>query len=165
MTTLTAPNTTCNFLSFPIDEKLWAILPTVEVAEIVPISLEQIIPVPATHPAVMGAYSWRGEVLWVVDLQAHLRSQRLIDRPMLRQQYSLIVVKQPEGFVGLMVEQVGRMYWIDTAIAIQPTAADLTIALNPSAVLGYWQSPETETTATIAPTYIWLNLPSLLKNI
>lgn len=45
-----------------------ALLPVQEIVEIFKLSVSEIVPIFQMQPWVMGAYNWRGEVLWIADL-------------------------------------------------------------------------------------------------
>jgi positive phototaxis protein PixI len=47
----------------------FALLDTEVVTEVITIASENILPVPQMFYCVLGIYSWRSEMLWIVDLE------------------------------------------------------------------------------------------------
>lgn len=45
-----------------------ALLPVLQMTEVLNIPIAQILPIPHMPAWVMGVYNWRGEILWMVDL-------------------------------------------------------------------------------------------------
>src|ERR671932_579685 len=56
------------FLRFHLLPDTTVLLPIQQLTEVLTIPKGQIIPIFQMPPWVMGAYNWRGEVLWMVDL-------------------------------------------------------------------------------------------------
>jgi positive phototaxis protein PixI len=171
-----------SFLSFQIDQSLWGILPTAQLAEIFPATPEQVVAIGGSAPTVMGVTHWRGEVLWLLDVSAMLRSQRLIDRAMPLTQYQVIVVRCAQGHVGLVAGQVGQTHWLDPQASITPQPSDPDMAIMSALVQGYWSPAigpsgplgasgsvpnavpnSLPNRASEAPTYVWLDLPGILQ--
>ncbi|MBD2775887.1 chemotaxis protein CheW [Iningainema tapete] len=81
-----------------------ALLPLEQIAEIIRVNLTETMPVPEMPECVLGIGNWRGEMLWLVDLN------HLVGYPSLSDLKALspvaIVVQSNEGSVGLVVQQV-----------------------------------------------------------
>ncbi|MBW4633721.1 MAG: chemotaxis protein CheW [Iphinoe sp. HA4291-MV1] len=89
-------------LRFPLGLLDSALLPIEQIAEIIRVNLAEILPVPEMPSCILGIYNWRGEMLWLVDLN-HLVGYRLLSAggtPV------AIVVIVNEQAVGLVVSQV-----------------------------------------------------------
>ncbi len=56
------------FLQFQLRDGELALLALDQIAGVMTLSLDQILPVPGMGLAVMGGYEWRGAAIWVVDL-------------------------------------------------------------------------------------------------
>jgi positive phototaxis protein PixI len=108
------------FLSFDINAGLRGMLAAELVREVVNWDVQQIVPIFDAPEAVMGVGSYRGDVLWLVDLPCLLGVTPLYHQAG-RQHYSIIVLKQKEKMVGLAVAQVGQLLSFETAqIQLEP---------------------------------------------
>ena len=56
-------------MQFQLNYNTRALLPAENVTEIITISEREILPVPQMPDCVMGIYSWRSEILWIIDLR------------------------------------------------------------------------------------------------
>ena len=56
------------FLRISLASNTLALLPVQYLSEVLTMPNGQIMPIPHMTPWVMGAYNWRGEILWMVDL-------------------------------------------------------------------------------------------------
>lgn len=56
-------------LSFRLGAKDIAGIPVEDITETFQISLTQILPVPQMPECILGIYNWRGEMLWMVNLE------------------------------------------------------------------------------------------------
>lgn len=63
---------TAQFLQLYLDANLPVLLPVEPLVEIMTIPIDQIVPLFQMPAWVMGVYNWRGEVLWMVDLNHFL---------------------------------------------------------------------------------------------
>lgn len=115
------------FLQFHLTQQEIALISLNRIAGVVALSLEQILPVPGLGPEIMGAYEWRGQVIWVVDLVMILTGEPLVTRPRQQSSAALVVMEwgrsapvggQIQG-VGGVVEAVGEMETL-TLDQIQP---------------------------------------------
>ena len=57
------------FLSFNLGAKDTAIISLQNVTEILPVPLNEVCCVPQMPSCVFGIYNWRGEMLWLIDLE------------------------------------------------------------------------------------------------
>lgn len=85
-----------------------ALLPLEQITEILKINSVEVLPIPATHSCVLGVCNWRGEMLWVIDLE-HLVGYA----PLLQQRQSepliVMVIHWNDHLLGLGVRQVGEI--------------------------------------------------------
>lgn len=65
---LPASRTSEQFLRFHLLPDTTVLLPIQQLTEVLTIPRSQIVPIFQMPTWVMGAYNWRGEVLWIVDL-------------------------------------------------------------------------------------------------
>ena len=118
-----APDTRQAFLRFRLGDD-WALLPLSQATEILQLPPVDILPVPAMPAWVLGVHNWRGEMLWLLDLdrlvgfpsicsgQHHLRSLRAI------------VVEIQGHPLAIAVEEV-RDIELHDEDKLQPTATGL----------------------------------------
>lgn len=81
------------------------------VQEVIGISPEWITPVPNVPPVVLGAYNFRGQVIWVADLGQFLGLANPLSTS--RSEVSVVVVAYEGLTVGLAVDQVVGVDWLD----------------------------------------------------
>lgn len=98
-------------LRFFLPSGLELALPAVGVREVVSPAPDRITPVPNSSPLLLGILNLRGQVIWVVDI-----GQFLGDGPPLntdRTEIPVIAIEDEEVIVGLAVNQVIGMDWLD----------------------------------------------------
>ncbi len=91
-------------LRFPLGSQDSALLPLEQIAEILRLDVAEILPVPEMPGCVLGIGNWRGEMLWLVDLNHLLGCPPL--SLTVRKSPIAIVVDLNHQSVGLVVEQV-----------------------------------------------------------
>ncbi|MDF5722901.1 MAG: chemotaxis protein CheW [Rhizonema sp. PD37] len=90
-------------LRFPLGSEDSALIPLEQIREILSLDIAEILPVPEMPGCVLGIGNWRGEMLWLVDLN------HLVGYPPLSFVAGsplAIVVQVNNQSVGLVVEQV-----------------------------------------------------------
>ncbi|QDL07334.1 chemotaxis protein CheW [Brasilonema octagenarum UFV-E1] len=89
-------------LRFPLGLQDSGLLPLEQIGEISRVNLASILPIPEMPSCILGICHWRGEMLWLLDLN------HLIGYPHLTMQATpvAIVVKVNEQAIGLVVPQV-----------------------------------------------------------
>lgn len=90
-------------LRFPLGLQDSALLPLEQIAEIIRVNVAEILPVPEMPSCVLGICNWRGEMLWLVDLN------HLVGCPPLsleRGALMAMVVQVNDQTVGLVVHKV-----------------------------------------------------------
>ncbi|NEQ24571.1 MAG: chemotaxis protein CheW, partial [Microcoleus sp. SIO2G3] len=100
------PESRERLLRFPLGNEDSALLPLAQIAEIFRVNVEDILPVPEMPSCVLGICNWRGEMLWLVDLDQLLGYPPLYlmaDAPM------AIVVQASTQPLGLVVSQVNDL--------------------------------------------------------
>lgn len=128
------------------------LLPLRQLVEVLSIPTAQIVPIPHMPAWVMGAYNWRGDILWIVDLghlcglppwytQAASRSTQAA--VILRiQDYSYstnqtATHKAKSYVLGLVVDRIGEVEWCDPAVLQQ--LPPFTVSSQMAQFLqGYW---------------------------
>jgi positive phototaxis protein PixI len=145
------------FLSFSLPSNL-AILPTQNLTEVLTLSAQQIVPIPDLDPSIVGVCNWRGEVLWLVDLQALLNGEAL--PPLQGSHYSAIILNHNGQTLGLLVSQVTQMVWCHPSeIQSLPHAQQKSQTHSQTSpfIQGYWISPQSDTFLVLNTAEIFAN--------
>ncbi|MBD2449426.1 purine-binding chemotaxis protein CheW [Nostoc sp. FACHB-152] len=101
------------FLSFTLGSNDKAVISLQHVTEVLQVSLTDICSVPQMPSCVLGIYNWRGEMLWLVDLE------ELLGYPSLLQGFNLIskmmtVILEIDGkYLGFLVRNLMDIEWLD----------------------------------------------------
>jgi positive phototaxis protein PixI len=110
------------FLSFNLGITDTAVISLQHVAEVVQISLAEICAVPQVPSCVLGIYNWRGEMLWLVDLEEMLGYPSLSQRENFLSKMMAIVLEIEGKFLGLLVRQSMDIEWLDISQITAPSA-------------------------------------------
>ncbi|KAF3890899.1 purine-binding chemotaxis protein CheW [Tolypothrix bouteillei VB521301] len=102
------------FLSFYLGLKDTAVISLEHIIEVFQISLMEICAVPQMPSCVLGTYNWRGEMLWVVDLEEMLGYAPLSDETNLFSKLMAIVLHSEGKSLGLLVRQLMDIELLDT---------------------------------------------------
>ena len=112
------------FLRFSLGSQDSGLLPLEQISEVVSVTVADILPVPEMPSCVLGIYNWRGEMLWLIDLE------HLVDYPPLSRQgrglesVMAMVIQMDGQSMGLVVQDVNDIEWHD-AEQLQAAAAGL----------------------------------------
>jgi positive phototaxis protein PixI len=129
-----------HFLSFQIGvdrdgSPVNGLMSTRYLSEVLTLTTEVMVPIAGVPAAVMGVCNWRGEVLWLVDLGSVLQMPPIVYQHNAFAPFSVIVLNHPTGPIGLVVELVQDMVWLNPA-DIQGNAVS-----NPC-IKGCWSAPD-----------------------
>jgi len=94
-----------DFLRFRLAAAETALLPLHCIKEVLNLSLTEVLPVPQMSDRILGIYHWRGEMLWLIDLNRLLGFPAFVARD-LNEQASAIVLQFRAQTLGLVVQQV-----------------------------------------------------------
>ncbi len=141
------------FLSFVLPSNL-AIVPTQHLTEVLTLNAQQIVPIPDLDRSVMGVCNWRGEVLWLVDLNVILNGEPLPIRQ--GGHYNIIILHHDGRTIGVVVSEVTQMVWC-RATDIQPLPRAKQISQSSPFLQGYWMSPQSETFLVLNAAEIFIN--------
>ena len=72
---------------------------------------EQISPVPNSSPLLLGTINLRGQVIWVVDLGRFLGDTRALKTE--RTEIPIIAIEDQGAILGLAIDGLGDMEWLD----------------------------------------------------
>ncbi len=101
------------FLRFVLSQRNEALLPLDQILEVMQLPLEDIFPVPDMPGCILGVCGWRGETLWLVDLNHLVGYAPLCQQVQMLASPVVIVVQQNGRPLGLVVEQVSDIDLFD----------------------------------------------------
>jgi chemotaxis signal transduction protein len=131
------------FLRFHLGSEDTALLPVNAVKEVLSVSGDKILPVPDVSPSVLGLHNWRGEMLWVVDLNDLLGFASLWEIQNIVANINVIVLQVEQQEIGIAVRQVETIEQHDWQ-KLQPPEG-----LFPPHILSYAQGYLTEASSII----------------
>ncbi|HEY9853778.1 MAG TPA: chemotaxis protein CheW [Leptolyngbyaceae cyanobacterium] len=93
-------------------------LPATGIREVVSQAPDRITPIPNASPLLLGTLNFRGRVIWVADLGQFLGDQAPLntDRP----EIPVIAVEDQDTMLGLAVDQIVGMDWLDVDLVQIP---------------------------------------------
>lgn len=112
------------FLSFNLGARDTGIISLQQITEVVQVPLAEICCVPQMPSCVLGIYNWRGEMLWLVNLEEMLGYKALLQQTNLLSKMMAIVLKNEGKYLGLLVRQLMDIEWLDTQ-QMKPPFAEL----------------------------------------
>ena len=80
----------------------------------------QISPVPNASPLLLGTINLRGQVIWVADLGRFLGDKRALKTE--RAEMPIIAIEDQATILGLAIDGLGDMEWLDIEELQQPNA-------------------------------------------
>ena len=85
--------------------------PATGIAEVMQQSPDQIAPIPNASPLLLGTMNLRGKIIWVADLGQFLGDSGVLktDRPAI----PVIAIEYQEQVLGLAIEKIGDMAWLN----------------------------------------------------
>jgi len=102
------------FLSFKLGVKDTAVISLQHITEVLKISLTEICGVPQMPNCVLGIYNWRGEMLWLVDLEEMLGYPPLLQDSDSLSKMMAIILEIDGKYLGLLVRQLIDIEWLNT---------------------------------------------------
>ncbi|MDZ8050703.1 MAG: chemotaxis protein CheW [Aulosira sp. ZfuVER01] len=129
------------FLSFNLGTNDLAVIQLQHIAEVLQVSLTEICGVPQMPNCVLGIYNWRGEMLWLVDLEEMLGYPPLLQASNLVSKMMAIVLENEGKYLGLLVRQLTDIEWLNTEQMKVPSAELFYPAMSPF-VEGYFIKPD-----------------------
>lgn len=116
------PETRQRLLRFPLQGQETGLVSLEQISEILRLNLTEILPVPAMPCCILGVCNWRGETLWLIDLNQLVGDSPLA--PTASASVVAIVIQVNEQAVGLVVNQVYDIELHDLQ-QLQPTIPGL----------------------------------------
>lgn len=148
------------FLRLHLVPDTTAMLPVNQITEVLTIPIAQVVPIPHMPAWVMGAYNWRGEVLWIVDLGHLVGLTPLHQYANNYSTYSTVVIRnaQPGAVsgtqntgskvLGLLVNRVEDLESCNPDLIQSPPQSAVKPELVPY-LRGYWLKPSGEIIVTL----------------
>ncbi|MBF2007728.1 MAG: purine-binding chemotaxis protein CheW [Chlorogloeopsis fritschii C42_A2020_084] len=112
------------FLSFNLGAKGIAVISLHDITEILQVSLTEICCIPQMPSSVLGIYNWRGDMLWLVDLEEMLGYVPLPKEANFLSKMMAIVVQNEGKSLGLLVRQIMDIECLDSN-HLKPTNSEL----------------------------------------
>ncbi|MGQ4646352.1 chemotaxis protein CheW [Lyngbya aestuarii] len=135
------------FLRFHLVPDTTALLPILQITEVLSIPMGQIVPIAHMPNWVMGVYNWRGEILWMVDLGKLVGLTPLYQQEINTSVYRAIVLQADSQqatsarvksqMLGLVVNRVEDIEWCNPDLIQSPPSSSVTPELVPF-LRGYW---------------------------
>ncbi len=104
-------NPETRYLQVSLDAQTPLLVRLLDVAGIVSLSAEAILPIPSMPPALVGLTEWRGQLLWILDLAYFLQKAPLSHHD--SRSLTLIVFSLESTYLGGLVWQVGDIMALD----------------------------------------------------
>lgn len=108
------------FLSFNLGATDTAVILLEEIIEVIQISLAEVCSVPQMHNCILGIYNWRGEMLWIIDLEEMLGYTGITQEAHLISKMMLIIVQSEGKSLGILVRKLIDIHWLDTNLMKSP---------------------------------------------
>lgn len=86
-------------------------LPATGIREVLSPPPDRITPIPNVSPLLLGTLNMRGRVIWVADLGQFLGDQTALNTD--RQEIPIIAVEDQDTILGLAVDRIVGMHWLD----------------------------------------------------
>lgn len=96
------------------------------IREVIELSPDKITPIPNASPLLLGTLNLRGRVIWVADLGQFLGEATALNTD--RSEIPVIAIEEQGTIVGLAVEKIGGMDWLDLQHLMAPTNVPDTMA-------------------------------------
>lgn len=100
------------FLSFSLGNNDKAVIPLQHITEVLQVSLPDICGVPQMPSYVLGIYNWRGEILWLVDLEEMLGYTSLLQGANLLAKMMAIILEIDGKYLGFLVRNLMDIEWL-----------------------------------------------------
>ncbi|MGC9503658.1 chemotaxis protein CheW [Baaleninema sp.] len=94
-------------------------LPATGIREVLDPPPDRITPMPNVSPLLLGTFNVRGRVIWVADLGQFLGDNLALNSD--RAEIFVIAVEDQDTILGLAVERIVKMQWLDLEKLQMPT--------------------------------------------
>ena len=107
------------YLRFYLPSSAEFALSATGVKEVMHHSLERITVIPNASPLLLGTINLRGQVIWVADLGQFLGDPAILNTE--RAEIPIIAIENQETILGLAIDRLGNMEWLDGKQLQMPT--------------------------------------------
>ncbi|NEP00582.1 MAG: chemotaxis protein CheW [Symploca sp. SIO2E9] len=135
------------FLRFQLTSDTTALLPLLQLTEVLTIPNGQIVPIAHMPLCVMGVYNWRGDILWMVDLAQLVGLTPWYQQNLNPSVYRTIVLSVPghettssnpkDQTLGLVINRVEDIELCNQELIQSPPSSSVNPKLAPF-LQGYW---------------------------
>lgn len=160
--------TEAQYLRFYLEPNTTGLLPIQQLTEVLSIPIGQIVPIFNMPPWIMGVYNWRGEILWMVDLNHLVGLTPWYQQISSSSVHSAVVLYLHENkpksgnikgkMLGLVVNRIEDIEWCNPDLIQSPLSATLTPELVPF-LRGYWLKSNREMLAVLDGAAILAAMP------
>lgn len=161
-------STEAQYLRFYLEPNTTGLLPIQQLTEVLTIPIGQIVPIFNMPAWVMGVYNWRGEILWMVDLNHLVGLTPWYQQISSNSVHSAVVLylrdnKPKSGnikskMLGLVVNRIEDIEWCNSDLIQSPPSATVTPELVPF-LRGYWLKSNREMLAVLDGAAIFAAMP------
>lgn len=95
-------------------------LPATGIREVISSPPDRITPIPNVSPLLLGTLNVRGRVIWVADLGQFLGDSTPLSTD--RSEISVIAIEDQDAMLGLAVDRIVGMVWLDVDELQMPTS-------------------------------------------
>ncbi|GAB1545090.1 hypothetical protein NUACC21_77660 [Scytonema sp. NUACC21] len=141
------------FLSFILGSKDTAVISLKHIIEVFQISLAEICAVPQMPSCVLGTYNWRGEMLWLVDIEEMLGYAPLSQETNRFSKLMAIVLQSEGKSLGVLVRQLMDIEFLNTMQMKHPEIKLFSSEMSPF-LQGYFINDLEEITISLDSTAI-----------
>lgn len=125
------------FLTFHLGDKDTAVISLSNITEVLQVSPLEICGVPQMPSCVAGIYNWRGEMLWLIDIESMLGYESLAKSHNITSKMMAVVVRKEGKYLGLLVRQLMDIESFDID-SLKPVNLDLFSREIASLLEGYF---------------------------
>ncbi|OCQ90134.1 chemotaxis protein CheW [Nostoc sp. MBR 210] len=125
------------FLGFTLGSNDKAVISLQHITEVLQVSLADICGVPQMPSCILGIYNWRGEMLWLVDLEEMLGYPSLLQGVNFLSKMMAVILEIDGKNLGFLVRNLMDIEWVDTE-QIKLPAADVFSPKVSAFIQGYF---------------------------
>ncbi|CAA9296693.1 Purine-binding chemotaxis protein [uncultured Coleofasciculus sp.] len=158
------------YLRFYLEPNTTALLPLQQLTEVITIPVSQIVPIFNMPAWVMGVYNWRGEILWMVDLNHLIGLTPWYQQTGSGSVHSAIVLyirannatanNGKSKILGLVVNRIEDIEWCNSDLIQSPPSSTVTPELVPF-LRGYWLKSNREMLVVLNGEAILASMPNV----
>ncbi len=94
-------------------------LPATAIKEVMQQTPDRITPIPNASPLLLGTINLRGQIIWVADLGQFLGDRVILKTD--RAEIPIIAIEEQETMLGLAIQGLGEMEWLNVEQLKLPT--------------------------------------------